>query len=237
MKKLAATFAVCACLPLAAQEDNAMLAGMTALKRSDNAAAAAAFDKAVAEDPSNGKTWYYRAVNKMVLGDNDGALQDLDHALQVEPHDVHAMLRRAEVQRIRGEGQKANSDLYRVLGLHANGPAAEHALFELGRLAMEQRDLPGALGHYDRLVSIAPYNAMAWCNRGITRKALMADMDAIADLEKAIDLDPTMDQAYVNLALVLLRQGRRQEGCYALEQARDLGDRSVEELMLVHCDH
>lgn len=236
MKTLISTFFFGLCLSAVGQDDDALLAGMAALKKADHAAAAVSFDKAVAAAPSNGKTWYYRAVNKMVLGDNEGALQDLDQLLLMEPRDVHAMLRRAEVQRMRGEEQKASSDLHRVLGLHANGPAAEHALFELGRLAMEQGDLPAALGHYDRLVSIAPYNAMAWCNRGIARKALMADAEAITDLEKAIELDPTIDQAYVDLGLVLLRQGRKQEGCYALQQAHDLGDRSVEELLLVHCD-
>lgn len=221
---------------LIGQGDDALLAGMSAMKKADHEAAANAFDKAVAADPSNGKTWYYRAMNKMVLGDHEGALSDLDHLLILEPRDVHAMLRRAEVQRLRGEEQKANSDLHRVLGLHHNGPAAEHALLELGRLAMEKDDLPSALAYYDRLVGIAPYNPMAWCNRGVVRKALMADDEALADLEKAIELDPTADQTYVNIALIHLRQGRKQEGCYALQQAHDLGDRTVEELMLVHCD-
>ncbi|HRH70896.1 MAG TPA: tetratricopeptide repeat protein [Flavobacteriales bacterium] len=233
---LIVTFSVLGAMLHAQSVDDDMLAGLTALKKNDNRAAGVAFDRAVANDPTNGKTWYYRAVNRMVIGDNDGALEDLDHLIGMEPGDVHAMLRRAEVYRIKGDDRSANADLYRVLGLHHNGPAAEHALFELGRIAMEEKDLPNALAHYDRLIAIAPYNALAWCDRGIARNVLRDDDKAILDLEKAIDLDPTLDQAYVNLAIVLFRQDRKQEGCHALQQARDLGDRTVEELMMVHCD-
>ena len=221
---------------LAQNGDDALLAGMTALKKKDHTTASSAFDRAVVEDPTNGKTWYYRAVNRMVVGDNQGALNDLDRALTLKPADVHALLRRAEVNRTLGKPERANSDLHRVLGLNADGPAAEHALLELGRLAMEADDLPTARQHYDQLVAMAPYSAMAWCNRGIVHNALLDDEKAIADLEKASELDPTLDQAYATLALVYFRQGRMQEGCYTLQQAKDLGDMSVEELLLVHCN-
>ena len=217
-------------------QDEPLLAGMSAMRKADHAAAAVALDKAVAEAPNNAKTWYYRAVNKMALGDNDGALRDLDHLLTMEPRDVHAMLRRAEVHAVLGDKEKATTDLYRVVGTHANGPATEQALSELGHMAMAAQDIPGALGHYDHLVEIAGYNAMAWCDRGIARSIAHDDDRAIADLEKAIDLDPTMDKAYGALAVLYFRQGRKQEGCYALQQARDLGDRSVDELLLLRCD-
>jgi len=233
---LVGTFAVLGTFVCAQPGDDAMLAGMIALKKNDHKTAQAAFDRAVVDDPTNGKTWYYRAMNRMVFGDNDGALQDLDHLIAMDPNDVHAMLRRSEVHRLKGNDRSADADLYRVLGLHHNGPAAEHALFELGSLAMKENDLPNALALYDRLVAIAPYNAQAWCDRGIARNVIHDDDKAIADLEKAIELDPTLDRAFINLAIVLFRQDRKQEGCHALQHARDMGDRSVEELMMVHCD-
>ncbi|HNR56062.1 MAG TPA: tetratricopeptide repeat protein [Flavobacteriales bacterium] len=235
MKNLTALLSLLVVCATQAQ-DEPLLAGMSAMRKADHATAAIALDKAVAEAPTNGRTWYYRAVNKMAMGDNDGALRDLDHLLTMEPRDVHAMLRRAEVHTVLGDADKATIDLYRVIGTHANGPATEQALSELGRMAMAAQDIPSALGHYDRLVEIAGYNAMAWCDRGIARSVAHDDDRAVADLEKAIDLDPTLDKAYGALAVVYFRQGRKQEGCYALQQARDLGDRSVEELLLLRCD-
>ncbi|MCB0771076.1 MAG: tetratricopeptide repeat protein [Flavobacteriales bacterium] len=236
MKPLLLPLAFLAVLPMRAQQDDALMAGLSALKVQDHSKAEAAFNEALVADPNNAKTWYYRAVNRLVMGDHDGALQDLDHLLLMEPADVHAMLRRAEVYRVLGDDQRANSDLNRVLGFHTVGPAAEHALFELGRIAFAEDDLPLALAHYSKLVEIAPYNAMAWCDRGIVHSALLADDNALTDLERAIELDPTLDQAYVAQADVYFRQGRRQEGCYALQQAHDLGDRTVERSLLINCD-
>lgn len=221
---------------VAQSADETMIAGLTALKKDDHTTAQSAFDKVVVEEPANSKAWYYRAVTKLSLGDNVGALQDLDQLLTMEPADVHGLLRRAEVHRAMGEKNIAKHDLYRVIGLHPNGPATEHALFELGRMAMEENDLPAALSHYDRLVHIAGNNAMAWCDRGIALSVVRDDDHAIADLEKAIEMDPTLDKAYAALAVVYFRQDRKQEGCYALQQAHDLGDRSVEEQMMLHCD-
>ncbi|MBL7950990.1 MAG: tetratricopeptide repeat protein [Flavobacteriales bacterium] len=221
---------------MAQSADEAMIAGLTALKKEDHKTAQTEFDKVVVEEPTNSKAWYYRAVTKLSQGDNAGALQDLDQLLAMEPADVHGLIRRAEVNRAMGKSTVAKHDLYRVIGLHPNGPATEHALFELGRMAMEENDLPAALSHYDRLVNIASYNAMAWCDRGIALSVVRDDDRAIADLEKAVEMDPTLDKAYAALAVIYFRQDRKQDGCYALQQAHDLGDRSVEELMMLHCD-
>ena len=45
-----------------------------------------------------------------------------------------------------------------------------------------------------------------------------------------------LDQAHVQRALALFRMDRKQEGCHALSMAHDLGDRSVEELMMIYCE-
>ena len=217
-------------------QDDALIAGVTAMRKADHTSATLALDKAVADAPANGRTWYYRAMNRMALGDNDGALLDLDQVLRLDPRDVHALLRRAEVHQVRGDMDLATTDLFRVIGITPTGVTAEHALFELGRMAVLRNDLPAALGHYDRLVVLAADNASAWCERGIVRSFVHDDDNAVADLEKALELDPATDKAHGALAVVYFRQGREQEGCYALHRAHDLGDRSVEELLLLRCD-
>ncbi|MFN3874800.1 MAG: tetratricopeptide repeat protein [Flavobacteriales bacterium] len=213
-----------------------LLAGMSAMRREDHATAEAAFTKAVAEAPSDAKAWYYRAVNRMGMGDLGGALKDLDQALALSPDDAHALLRRAEVKGRLGAEHSALADLARILSVRPTGPAAEHALLQLGHFAMSRNDLLGAKAHYDHLVGIAPYNALGWCNRGVVLAAMHQDDDALADLERAAEMDPTLEQAHVQRALVLLRMDRKQEACAALHQAHGLGDRSVEELLLIYCE-
>jgi tetratricopeptide (TPR) repeat protein len=149
---------------------------------------------------------------------------------------VHTLLRRAEVFSAKGQLAEAYVDLQRVLAIRPTRPAAEHALLLIGERQMSAGDRVSAKRTYDRLVGIAPLNAQAWCNRGIVRSGLHMDAPALADLEKAVELDPTLDKAYAHMAVVLFRMDRVQEACYALQQARDLGDMSIEELLFVHCE-
>lgn len=221
---------------LCAQADHDMLAGMSAMRQQDHTAAEQAFSKAVATAPADLKAWYYRAVNRIGMGDLDGALLDLDQALAIDPLDAHSLLRRAEVRSRKGADLAATADLHRVLAARPTGPAAEHALLHLGHFAMGRRDYAEAKALYDRLIAIAPYNAFGWCDRGITLAAMHQHDEALADLDRAVELDPTLDQAHVQRALVLFRMDRKQEACAALHQAHDLGDRSVEEMLLIHCE-
>jgi tetratricopeptide (TPR) repeat protein len=237
MKHLLLTAALFSALFTCAQDAQPdMLAGMTALRKADHATAEKAFTAAAAASPDDPRTRYYRAVNRMESGDANGALSDLERSLSLDPTDVHTLLRRAEVLSDQGHHTQADLDLQRVLAIRPTGPAAEHALLLIGERQVAADDRVSAKRTYDRLVSIAPLNAQAWCNRGIVEAGLHMDTPALADLEKAVELDPTLDQAYAHMAAVLFRMDRVQEACYALQQARDLGDVSIEEMLFVHCE-
>lgn len=220
---------------LVAQSDDALLAEMSSSKKAEHSVLSQ-FDRAVAASPTSAAAWYDRAEARYAKGDNEGALKDLDHVSKLEPYDTYAILLRADILSAAGKDQMATNELHRILGLDPKGPVAEEALMELGRIALHQNELPKALVHFNRLLDLAPYNAVAWCERGKAYAALLDDENAIADMQKALDLDPSLDQAYANLAAVYFRQGRKLEGCFALHQAHDLGDLSVERLLLVHCE-
>lgn len=236
MKTLIIALSMLCATTLAAQQSTDMLAGMSAMRAQDHAQAEESFTKAVAASPADMKTWYYRAVNRIGLGDFGGAMKDLDQALALSPDDAHALLRRAEVKSRLGAEHSALADLARILAVRPTGPAAEHALLQLGHAAMKSNNLMGAKAHYDRLVEIAPYNAFGWCNRGIVLAAMHEDDKALADLERAVELDPTLDQGHAQRGLVLIRMDRKQEACEALHAAHQLGNKSVEETLLIYCE-
>lgn len=221
---------------LCAQSSEDMLAGMSAMRAEDHPAAEESFTKAVNEAPEDMKAWYYRAVNRIGMGDLGGAIQDLEKALELSPDDAHSLLRRAEVKARLGAEISAMADLERVLVVRPTGPAAEHALLYLGHFAMGRNDLFGAKAYYDRIIEIAPYNPYGWCDRGIVLAAMHQDDEALADLDRAVELDPTLDQAHVQRAMVLLRMDRKQDACEALHDANALGNKSVEEMSLIYCE-
>lgn len=236
MRTLTTTLLLFCSAALFAQTGDDMLAGMSAMRSADHTNAEASFTKAVTESPKDMKAWYYRAVNRIGMGDLGGALQDLEQALELSPDDAHSLLRRAEIKARLGAEISAMADLERVLHVRPTGPAAEHALLQLGHFAMGRNDLVAAKSCYDRMVEIAPYNAYGWCDRGIVQAAMHQDDEALADLDRAIEIDPELDQAHVQRALVLLRMDRKQDACEALRAAHDLGDKSVDEMLLIYCE-
>jgi len=217
-------------------QDDTMIAGLTALRMDDHRTAEAAFTQAVDKAPDDLRTWYYRGVSRLAAGDVKGALHDLDRVIELAPNDAHGLLLRAEARAQAGSVADARRDLHTLLLHQPIGPAAEQALEALGKFALAEGDMPGAHGHFDALVRIAPHNAQALADRGIARVALGREIEALSDLELALDRDPTLSSAHSHIGIILLRQGRKQEACHALFAAHSLGDHSVEELLLVHCD-
>lgn len=217
--------------------DDALVAGVTArAKRDVRSAPQEPMEQVVSYAPVDGEALFLRAVDRLESGDADGAIQDLERVLERTPRNGNALIRHAEAQGMLGRTQLAKTDLHRVLGVEVSGSNTEHALFELGRIAMEEKDLPMALAHYDHLVAIAADNAQAWCDHGKALSAIRDDDRAITDLGKAIDLDPTLEEAYIELAMIFFRQGRQQEGNHLLQQAPNLNDRPIAELMMVRTD-
>lgn len=235
-KLLPCLFALGAISAFAQDEQNELVAGMTALRKADHGAAERAFTAAIGTAPEDARTWYYRAVNRLAVDDPQGALRDLDKVLELDPTDVHGLLRRAEANERLGLMGAARSDLKQVLAIHRNGPAAEHALFQLGNHSLAEGDVRRALQHYDELCMIAPYDAMAHYDKGTALSLLERDEEALEAFRRALDLDPTMDKAMAGEGIVLLRMGRRQEACHALYAAREAGNGSVDELLLIHCE-
>ncbi len=221
---------------IAVAQDDAMLAGLTALRMEDHREAEAAFTRAVGKTPDDVRTWYYRGVNRLAAGDAQGALSDLDRVIELAPTDAHGLLKRSEAHAMLGGTAAARRDLATLLEDQGTGPAAEQALQALGGYALAEGDVRGAYGYFDRLVGIAPFNAQALAERGATLAAMGRDVEALEDLELAVDRDPSLAQAHAQMAVVLITMGRKQEACFALHTAHSLGERSVEEMLLVHCD-
>jgi tetratricopeptide (TPR) repeat protein len=137
--------------------------------------------------------------------DHVTAERSFSQRIEAAPADLDAWYYRAVNRLTMSDRGGAQDDLRRLLNAYPEGPIAEHALFQLGHHAVMDGDMHKARQHYTQLCSIAPHQAMAWCNLGIAQAALGLDDEALLSLEKSIDLDDTLDQAHVNRAIVLFR--------------------------------
>jgi len=90
--------------------------------------ASALLDRIVVLYPDWAFAWRRRAQSAILLGDNEGAMLDLDRALAIEPRDFPAMIDLAELMRGAGRAGPALALLRRALALDPqNEPVVREA--------------------------------------------------------------------------------------------------------------
>jgi tetratricopeptide (TPR) repeat protein len=220
----------------AGAQDVSFNEGLVALQQERHGDAILAFTRTVASEPDHSRAWYYRGLCRDAIGDHMGAMHDLDRAVALDPNDGNVLLRRADVYLNAGRAREARADLEALLRLHPQGPIAVHALFSLGRADVSLGEYQRADMTYDRLVAMVPMDPKALCDRGIVRGHLGRHQEALSDLDRAIALEPSLERAYSARAVELIALERRNDACPDLLKAHQLGDRSVEEMILVYCE-
>ena len=162
-----------------------------------------------------------RAEARLTLGDDTGALQDLDHAVLAEPRLAEAWLRRGAFRREQGHLPQALADLDQALA--CAGPPFLQAR-ALGERALV-RELQGD-----------PAGALEDCQEGLTRAPRDPDLSAIQErvlrrrgLDQAIARDPGDAEAFVARGRSWLAMGQRGAAPAALAD--------FQQALLLHPDH
>ncbi|MCP5113955.1 MAG: tetratricopeptide repeat protein [bacterium] len=115
-------------------------------------AAAACYRRARAFDPRSGRWAYYLAVVQAELGEQDNALRSFEESLRLEPDNLAARLRRADL--LFQAGRLAESgEIYQAV-LEERSSAAAH--FGLGRILSSEGDIRAAAGHLQQACKLFP---------------------------------------------------------------------------------
>ncbi len=89
-------------------------------------------------------------------------------------------------------------------------------------VSMQARQYPLALSLLDKLVAVEPDWAEAWNQRATTR-FLTGDMDgAMADIERAIKLEPRHFGALVGMGMILQRAGLEKSALEIFKKALEI---------------
>jgi tetratricopeptide (TPR) repeat protein len=128
----------------------------------------------------------YRDSNKCAQ-----AIPDYNEAIRLQPQRIQNYMSRALCQIAQSQFQNAVSDLDQVVSLDSSNVSgfAANALTVKARVNVQQAHLKEAVESLDRAISLAPKRAALYVTRGaVFERIAMADR-AIADLDKAIELD------------------------------------------------
>ncbi|MBI4617254.1 MAG: tetratricopeptide repeat protein [Planctomycetes bacterium] len=171
-------------------------------QRKDWGQALAFYSASIESDPGLAMSWFHRGRVHVALGEVPEALADLDQAIALDPSFVRARRVRADLRRTGGDFQGAIEDYERVIEF-ARPPTVEDYLCR-SSLLVSLRGQPGnlerALDDAQIAISLAQgaEAAQALFARGRVLMELGRIDEALADFDRAIELDRGNYKAYLN---------------------------------------
>jgi tetratricopeptide (TPR) repeat protein len=132
--------------------------------------------------------YFTSAAQKYQQGDYQGALNDYNRAIQINPRNANAYYNRGLLKATKFQDpQGALADYDRAIKIK---PAYDAAYNNRGNLKVEQlKDYQGALADYNQAIKLKPRNADAYYNRGVLKYTLLTDRSGgIADMQQAVKL-------------------------------------------------
>lgn len=156
--------------------------------------------------------YFTSAAQKYQQGDFQGALNDYNRAIQINPSSANAYYNRGLLKATKFQDpQGALADYDRAIKIK---PGYDAAYNNRGNLKVEQlKDYQGALTDYNRAIKLKPRNADAYYNRGVLKYTLLNDRaGGISDMQQAVNLSQRQGNANYQAANDLLKEWQQTTG-------------------------
>jgi tetratricopeptide (TPR) repeat protein len=173
----------------------------------ENRKALADYNTAVSINPSHSISYMARGVGKHILGDVKGSIQDYDKSIELNPNNITAIESRAVSYYLTGNTLKAISELNRVSIIDSRNIFADNARCilnnSIGRFRDAFNDCRHAIDTYegfknrDLIIKNYPVNII-YSNFGIVKINLERNEEGLADLDRAIAINPNSAYSYIN---------------------------------------
>jgi tetratricopeptide (TPR) repeat protein len=145
-------------------------------------------DRVVARVKLGGQALRSRASTRALLGDLDGAREDLAAARKLEPKNSLNESVEGDIWLERGEWDKAIAATYRAIELN---PSHVSTLLQRATARRHLQDQTGALADYDRALGIDPANPDALAGRTHTLLVSGKPKEAVAAMDALMRAAPT----------------------------------------------
>lgn len=144
-----------------------------------------------------------RGTLKANLGDIDGALADLNRAIDCDKNNANAYYNRGMTKSAQGFFQEAVADFDVALRLL---PLSPQMYFQRGSAKRKLNDLEGAIKDLSRAIQYDADYAQAYSARGLVKERMGQTAEALSDYNKAISLNPQYGQAFFNRGVLFLKR-------------------------------
>lgn len=163
-------------------------------------------NKDILQEPSS-TNYYLRGFLKIRTDDFNGALTDINKAIQLAPNDYTVFMLRGQLYQQLQEYEKAINDFNRCIDLRPKlaAPVYFNRAYSKSFLFLNTE----AIEDYTQCIALDPTNHQAYFNRGILYKNINQFEKAIHDYSEAIRLKKDFLEAYQNRAIVKSYMNRK----------------------------
>ena len=181
------------------------------------------YTKAIKTNHMNASAYVNRGIARMKKEDYVGAIADFTKALEINPRDTNTYYFRGSANYTRGEYTEAVKDFTKVIDID---PMMAAAYFNRGSAKGMLNDT-SSIADFVKAIDIDPLFKWSTNIGGIYPDLpFFYDKDysgAIADLDKAIGINPTYAEAYYRRGLAKVESSQNESGCLDLNKAGELG--------------
>ncbi|MEH2375996.1 tetratricopeptide repeat protein [Nostoc sp.] len=149
---------------------------------------------------------YQEGVNKYDAGNYEGAVEDFNQAIKLDPQNALAYNKRGDAYYRLGDYEQAQADSSQALLLN---PQDTNAYFDRGFAFSELHKYKEAIADYNQAIKLNPKSAYAYYGRGLALTQLKDNKGAIRDFSKAIALKPRYTEAYLQRGILRRRLKQR----------------------------
>ncbi|MEH2152249.1 tetratricopeptide repeat protein [Nostoc sp.] len=145
---------------------------------------------------------YQAGVNKYDAGNYEGAIEDFNQVIELDPQNALAYNRRGDAYYRLGDYEQAQADSSQAILLN---PQDANAYFDRGFAISELGKYKEAIADYTQAIKLNSENAYAYYGRGLARAQLKDNKGAMGDFSKAIALKPQYTEAYLQRGILRRR--------------------------------
>ncbi len=197
------------------------VSGHNLLNRGEYKQAEQRFTIVIELEPDFARGWDGRGQARMLQGEYEEASLDFDQAIMLKPNLWQAYGHRATSRMNAGDTSGAKRDAERAT---EGDPDLVEPYIVLGRAHSSLGDLAAAESSFTAAIDLAPdEGATHWWRGRFYRDYAEEPLHAMADLDKAIELEPNRAVIYLDRAILLLRYGGSEDDIRAdVEEAVSL---------------